>query len=83
MADAKNPTLPEKQTAQDDTQAPIATESAQSPTGDAETPTGDSGADLVVVKFSEHWALYLTGETAGFPADKAEWLINRKIAVKA
>ena len=83
MADAKNPTLPEKPTAQDGAQAPIATESAQSPTGDTETPTGDSGADLVVVKFSEHWALYSAGETAGFSTEKAEWLINRKIAVKA
>lgn len=83
MADPKNTPLPEKPTAQDGVPAPIATESVQSPTGDTETPTGDSGANLVIVAFSEHWALYSAGEKAGFPADKAEWLINRKIAVKA
>jgi hypothetical protein len=38
---------------------------------------------IVRVTFTEQWALYGKGETAGFPADKAAWLIKQNVAVAA
>ena len=40
-------------------------------------------AGMVSVTFSENWALYSAGETTAFPASQAEYLVARKIAVKA
>jgi len=34
----------------------------------------------VLVRFNKSWTLYNAGETAGFPAEKANWLIKHKIA---
>lgn len=38
---------------------------------------------LVLVKFEKSWSVYNKGETAGFASDKADWLLAKKIAVKA
>lgn len=83
MTSAKKPTDPVKTDDQDDAQSPIVAEDEQSSAPETESTTDDSSDDLVIVTFSEQWALYSAGETAGFPADKAAWLISRKIAVKA
>lgn len=37
----------------------------------------------VVVMFLKSWGLYNKGEKAGFSAEKAAWLIEKKIAAKA
>lgn len=46
-------------------------------------PAIESPAGMVSVTFSENWALYSAGETTAFPASQAEYLVARKIAVKA
>lgn len=42
-----------------------------------------TSSTLVLVKFEKSWSVYNQGETAGFASDKADWLLKKKIAVKA
>ncbi|MEZ5537635.1 MAG: hypothetical protein R3F02_18700 [Thiolinea sp.] len=42
-----------------------------------------ANAKPVAVKFEKSWGSYNKGETAGFQSAKADWLVEKKIAVKA
>lgn len=46
-------------------------------------PKPKSNGKLVKVKFQKSWSIYNKGEDAGFPQQKADWLVSKKLAVKA
>lgn len=72
MTDAK------PETSAPETAATVATQSPAKP--EQATPVDTKP---VLVKFVKPWGIYNAGETAGFPADKAAWLIEKKQAEKA
>ncbi len=43
----------------------------------------EADAKPVKVKFEKSYSLYNKGEVATFPAAKADWLVTKKIAIKA
>lgn len=47
------------------------------------TPALPASSMLVLVQFEKSWSVYNKGETAGFAPDKADWLLKKKMAVKA
>ena len=52
----------------------------------AAKPTAEKKAKVskpVRVKFAKSWGVYNANETAAFDTEKADWLVQRKIAVKA